>query len=106
MPDTAKRCTNCGAAMRFVKHEQVQLGKTSFLFGDWPNLLAGALPVDIWCCPDCGKIDFYCGEPEVGMADAESEEGHIAQTTCPACGAKHDLDDLKCPYCGAKNPSF
>lgn len=23
----------------------------------------------------------------------------IAQTVCPKCGEKHDIDDVKCPYC-------
>ena len=106
MSNIPKLCTNCGAAMSFVKHEQVQLGRTSFLFGDWPNLIAGALAVEIWCCPDCGKIDFYRGESAVDAEYAENEGDRIAQVTCSACGIKYDLDYPKCPYCGAKNPSF
>ena len=101
--DIPKRCGNCGQAMEYVKTEQVQLGKTSFLWGDWPNLLAGALNVEIWSCPDCGKLDFYWNGPPEG----EREDGnHMAQTTCPACGHVHDLDDPKCPLCGAKNPNI
>lgn len=57
--DMPRRCGNCGHGMEYVKTEKVQLGQTSFLFGDWPNLLAGALNVEIWSCPDCGKLDFY-----------------------------------------------
>jgi len=26
----------------------------------------------------------------------------IAQKTCPKCGEKHDIDDVKCPYCGCE----
>ena len=104
--DIPKRCGNCGHAMEFVKAEQVQLGKTSFLFGDWPNLLAGALNVVIWSCPECGKLDFYWSGPS--EEDGEDWEGgdHMAQTTCPACGHVHDLDDPRCPLCGAKNPNI
>lgn len=29
-----------------------------------------------------------------------SSYARIAQTTCPKCGEKHDIDDVKCPYCG------
>ena len=36
-----KRCGNCRTELKFLKRENVQLGKTSFLFGDWPNLLSG-----------------------------------------------------------------
>ena len=99
MTEHAKTCTNCGRDMRFMKREHVQLGKTSWLFGDWPNLLAGALDVGIWCCPECGKLDFYCVHP-----DREPEVGNsMAQVSCPHCGCEHDLDDPKCPYCGEKN---
>ena len=101
MDKISKRCGNCGSGITFVKHEKLQLGRTSLVFGDWPNLLAGALEVEIWYCPKCGKIDFYRGEP-----GTEYESGHIAQTVCPTCGVKHDLDDPKCPYCGAKNPNM
>ena len=104
--DIPKRCGNCGHGMEYVKTEKVQLGQTSFLFGDWPNLLAGALNVEIWSCPDCGKLDFYWSGPsEEDREDWEGED-RMAQTTCPACGHVHDLDDPKCPLCGAKNPNI
>ena len=99
-----KRCGNCGHAMEFVKAEQVQLGKTSFLWGDWPNLLAGALSVEIWSCPSCRKLDFYWSGGEDG-ADWEGGD-RIAQTTCPVCGCVHDLDDAKCPRCKTRNPNL
>ena len=95
-----KSCSNSGSDMVFVRQEDMQLGRTSFLLGDWPNLLAGALNVEIWECPDCGKLDFY------RAGDPEEDEGGIAQTVCPVCGAEHDLDDPKCPHCGAKNTAI
>lgn len=95
-----KRCSNCGRDMEYVSREDMQLGRTSFIFGDWPNLLAGALNVEIWECPDCGKLDFYRGDAD------EEGEGQMVKTTCPVCGAVHELDDPKCPRCGAKNPNI
>lgn len=97
-----KRCSNCGHSMEYLKTEQIQLGKTSFVLGDWPNLLAGALDVEIWGCPSCRKLDFYGGGP----AGEDWEEDHIAQTTCPVCGCVHDLDDAKCPRCKTRNPNL
>ncbi len=97
-----KRCSNCGRGMEYVKTEQIQLGKTSFLLGDWPNLLSGALDVEIWACPGCRKLDFYGG----GGKDWEEDEDRIAQTTCPVCGCVHDLDDAKCPHCKTPNPNL
>ena len=44
-------CLRCGTAMCFVGQEKLQLGQTSWLLGDWPNLVAGALKVSIMVCP-------------------------------------------------------
>ena len=44
-------CLRCGTAMRFVGQEKLQLGQASWLLGDWPNLVAGALEVSIMACP-------------------------------------------------------
>ena len=45
MPDF--NCLRCGTPMRFAGRDKLQLGKTSWLFGDLPNLMAGALEVSI-----------------------------------------------------------
>ena len=100
MENTTKRCPNCGGELRFFGRENLQLGKTGWILGDLPNLFAGALDVAIWCCPDCGKLEFYLGDPD----GAGLEEDSMEQIKCPVCGAEHDLDDPKCPVCGAKNP--
>ena len=97
--NTDKKCSNCGGAMEFMGEEQVQLGQVGFLLGHLSNLLSGSLEVELWGCPDCGKLDFY-RQSGSGIGD----EGQMAQTTCPTCGREHDLDDPKCPFCGAKNP--
>ena len=50
------RCLRCGTEMRFAGQEKIQLGKTGWLAGDLPNLLAGALAVSILECPLCGYV--------------------------------------------------
>ena len=94
-----KKCANCGGNMEFLGEEQILLGQVGFFLGHLSNLLSGSLDVELWECPDCGKLDFY-RQNSSGTGD----EGHMAQTACPACGREHDLDDPKCPFCGAKNP--
>lgn len=91
-------CLRCGGEMRFMKRERLQLGKTGWLLGDLDNLLAGALDVDILCCDQCGKLEFFRGD-----WSGETEDSGIAKVTCPRCGHRHDMDDPKCPYCGAEN---
>lgn len=88
-------CLRCGAQMQFLKTEKFQLGETSWILGDLPNLFAGAIEVEIYLCPQCGKLEFYHG---MGAAEKTVQSG-IAQRTCPKCGLLHDWDDPKCPQC-------
>ncbi len=48
------QCLRCTASMGFIKSEKLQLGQTGWFLGDLPNLLSGALEVDIYVCPQCG----------------------------------------------------
>ncbi|MCI5753095.1 MAG: hypothetical protein MR033_00450 [Clostridiales bacterium] len=88
----ALKCLRCGAGMHYVKTAMIQLGQTSWLFGDWPNLIAGAMEVDIYACPNCGKLELFQTEPA-------AEPLQIAQRTCPVCGKTHDADYPRCPFC-------
>ena len=85
-------CLRCGEPMHFLSNEHIQLGKTGWVLGDLPNLLAGALAVDIYVCPSCRKLEFYATE------GAAAESG-LPQKTCPACGTVHDFDYPQCPKC-------
>ena len=83
-------CLRCGAAMRFSGREQLQLGKTGWVLGDLPNLLAGAMQLDIYACPDCGKVEFF---------QPEDSSDTLPQKECPSCGAVIDFDYGRCPRC-------
>ena len=83
-------CLRCGEQLQFFSRERIQLGKTGWILGDLPNLLAGAMEVDIYSCPSCRKLEFF-------LADA-IEEG-LPQKQCPKCGKRHDFDYPKCPFC-------
>ena len=85
------KCLRCGAAMKSVGRETIQLGQTGWLLGDLPNLLAGGLDVDVRLCPSCGKLEFFCGAEEPPA---------LPQKTCPKCDKQHDFDYPKCPHCG------
>ena len=87
-------CLRCNTLMQYLGQQQFQLGKTGWLMGDFPNLIAGAMEFSVYCCPACGKIEFF--RPK------DSGEQTIAQVKCPHCGAMHDLDDPKCPFCKQK----
>ena len=83
-------CLRCGESMRYIKREQLQLGQTGWILGDLPNLVAGAMTVDIYTCPNCGKVEFFL---------AEGEQEDMPQKKYPNCGKRHDFDYPKCPFC-------
>ena len=85
------QCLRCGQKMNYIKKEKLQLGQTGWLLGDLPNLVAGAMEVDIYTCPQCGKIEFF-------LAEAENDD-ELPQKQCPNCGKWHDFDYPKCPFC-------
>ena len=94
-------CLRCDAPMRFLKREKVQLGQTGWFLGDLSNLLAGSLELEIYCCPQCGKLEFFRPDDAV-CADAGNGEADLSglpQKQCPKCGKRHDFDYPKCPYC-------
>lgn len=93
MMEQGLRCLRCGGEMSLARVEDLQLGKTSFLLGVWPNLLAGAMRVDIYRCRGCGKLEFFA-------ADADGQSSPLPQVNCPACGQGHDFDYPRCPFCG------
>ena len=65
-------CLRCGARMKYMFRENLQLGKTGWILGDLPNLFAGAL----------------C-----------AEDDELPKKTCPNCGKEIDFDSPKCPFC-------
>lgn len=86
-------CLRCSKEMKYSGTRKIQLGETGWVLGDLPNLIAGALEVDIYSCAKCGKIEFY---------HTEYQQNEVTQITCPKCGKKHDFDYPKCPFCGNK----
>ena len=84
-------CLRCNCEMTYSGTRKIQLGETGWVLGDLPNLLAGSMEVDIYSCPECGKIEFY---------HTEQTESRIAKIQCPKCGLMHECDDPKCPFCG------
>lgn len=94
-------CIRCGGEMVHIGQEQLQLGKYGFWTGHLSQLFSGALTVDIYCCRECKKLEFYAVEEPEEVEDPE-EEGSMAKVPCPFCGELHELDDPKCPHCGKR----
>ena len=86
-----KNCLRCNVPMRHIMSEKLQLGKTGWILGDLPNLVAGALDVHVFSCPQCGKLEFFQAE--------DYYDDELPQKKCPNCGTIHDFDYPKCPVC-------
>ena len=86
------KCLRCGEDMQYLSREKLQLGKTGWVLGDLPNLLSGALEVQILVCPKCRKLEFF-------LAENETLDDDTPKKTCPDCGTVHDFDYPKCPKC-------
>ncbi len=55
-------CLRCKSEMKFAGTEKIQLGETSWLLKDLPNLFAGSMEVNIYICPKCKKIEFFSSD--------------------------------------------
>lgn len=92
-------CLRCGREMDFLLSDQIQLGKAGFLLRDLSHLVSGALPVEIYACPECGKLELYRAEKSTERDDGYFEGDEIPTRICPNCGDEHDFDYPKCPKC-------
>jgi len=88
-------CLRCGTQMQFAMQQKFQMGEHGFFLGDLSHLLSGALELEVYYCPSCGKAEFFVPEQITAYSDAQ-----LPQTKCPRCGKSHDFDYPKCPYCG------
>lgn len=52
-------CLRCKSEMKFAGTEKIQLGETSWILKDLPNLFAGSMEVNIYICPECKKIELF-----------------------------------------------
>lgn len=84
-------CLRCGTGMRFIRREKFQLGQTGWVLGDLPNLFAGAMEIEIYVCPKCGKLEFFQpgSDKFAGTADeAKTGSGYLPPTHRAVCRAK------------------
>lgn len=90
------KCLRCGSKMQYCGTHDIQLGRTGWFLGDLPNLIAGALEVDIYVCSKCNKLELF------NKSSEEENESGLLQKKCPKCGKMQDFDYPKCPYCDYK----
>ena len=108
-------CLRCRIPMNFFDRKKIQLGEYGYFLGHISNLIAGAMEVEFYVCPQCGKLEFFVPEDQLDSITAEDSENlppeigqdivgvstdGIPQMRCPRCGKTHDFDYPKCIFCG------
>ena len=100
------QCTRCGEALVLFGKEELQLGSAGWLTGNLGNLVSGALPVEIYLCPACRKVELYCQEnnpPKKYCGSCGQKISVFARETCPACGKAFPKADAPRRYLRPKN---
>ena len=61
-----RKCSYCGQNAQFVYTAQFRVGGTSggikLLLGEWAELGESMIPMYVFVCPNCGKIELYATE--------------------------------------------
>ncbi len=52
-------CPYCGIQLTYQGAHRIQLGRWGLLLEHWDNWLSGALNVQLYECPKCGKIEMF-----------------------------------------------
>lgn len=100
--------------MAFLMRESFQKGESGAWVGNLNFHFRGGFEMDVYSCPNCGKLEFFLPEsedPEIEEPEMESmppdaecsivgvSMDGIPQIRCPVCGRNHDFDYPRCPYC-------
>lgn len=92
MSEIERKCPACGAAME-RKLWDFQIGADGR--GGFINWMP-PYRVDLYACPQCGKIEFY--DAAFCRAQERENDPEAQEVTCPVCGAKHS-PLINCPRC-------
>jgi len=99
-------CLRCGAQMKFREVTHLEVNDSG-----WRNFETH-LKVEIYICPECGKIEFFrpvrpqqTEQDESAAYDGPDPSGFyipgVAEDVkCYQCGKEHPADDPFCPLCG------
>jgi len=74
-------------------------GEWSFIVGDIVEIQQEPLPMQVFICPTCGKIELFANEQTSRIL--LSRQG---LKKCANCGKKIPLASESCPHCGSKQP--
>lgn len=66
MTQNTRKCSACGQSANYVYTANFRVGGTSggikLLFGEWAELGEEMIPMYVFVCPYCGKVELYATE--------------------------------------------
>jgi predicted RNA-binding Zn-ribbon protein involved in translation (DUF1610 family) len=66
LAENIKKCSACGYAARYLYTAKFRIGGTSggwkLLFGEWAELGEEMVPLNVYVCSNCGKVELYADE--------------------------------------------
>jgi len=78
MSENVRRCTFCGQNAQYVYTAEFRVGGTSggikLLIGEWGELGEKMIPMYVFVCPNCGKVELYATE-DLRQRAAQAERG-------------------------------
>jgi len=94
------RCRDCGSTMWSGGTEQFHVDGSSALwkmmFGEPSDLDTEAMPLEMWACPSCRRVEFRM--PERPRSSGNGFPG--LRYACPGCGGDVYHGQTVCPACG------
>jgi hypothetical protein len=66
MSGDIRKCSHCGQDAQYVFTAQFRVGGTTggikLFLGEWAELGEAMIPMYVFVCPNCGKIELYATE--------------------------------------------
>ena len=66
MSANIRKCSLCGQNAQYVYTAKFRVGGTSggikLLIGEWGELGESMIPMYVFVCPNCGKVELYATE--------------------------------------------
>lgn len=61
-----RKCNACGQNAQLLYTAEFRIGETSggwkLFFGEWAELGESMIPMNVYVCPNCGKVELYATE--------------------------------------------
>ena len=77
MSGNIRKCSSCGQNAQYVYTAKFRVGGTSggmkLLFGEWAELGEETIPMYVFVCPHCGKIELYATDDLRQHASQEAD---------------------------------